>query len=189
MFVSTQLLQSSAANYVFCFWGSFHRKKSVYLADIIELNFTILILNNEALALPAEIVGTESLNQLFKGDRSLHSSLSGEFISGHFHLVALTLSPYISFVLIKHDFRKDSQSASEYVKLQKIHHLSQHFFLCLRTTTAKNHRVFPFGLVSLQVPFPDRSKRPLVMTFSHGNKTGMETNWPSSCSFLLKKLS
>lgn len=62
MFVSTQLLQSSAANYVFCFWGSFHRKKSVYLADIIELNFTILILNNEALALPAEIVGTESLN-------------------------------------------------------------------------------------------------------------------------------
>lgn len=34
----------------------------MYLADIIELNFTVLILNNEALALPTEIVGTESLN-------------------------------------------------------------------------------------------------------------------------------
>lgn len=93
MVLRTQLVQSSAANYVFCFWGSFHRKESVYLTDIIELNFTILILNDEALALPAEIVGTESLNSLFRVDGSLHSSLSGEFISGHFHPVAMTLNP------------------------------------------------------------------------------------------------
>lgn len=62
MFLSTQLVQSSAANYVFCFWGSFHRKESVYVTDIIELNFTILLSNDEALALPAEIAGTESLS-------------------------------------------------------------------------------------------------------------------------------
>lgn len=55
-------MQSSAANYVFCFWGSFHRKESVYVTDIIELNFTILLLDDEALALPAEIAGTESLS-------------------------------------------------------------------------------------------------------------------------------
>ena len=55
-------MQSSAANYVFCFWGSFHRKEFMYLTDIIELNFTIRLLNDEALALPAEIAGIESLS-------------------------------------------------------------------------------------------------------------------------------
>lgn len=55
MFLSIQLVQSSAANYVFCFWGSFHRKESIHLTNLIELNFKILLLNDEALALPAEI--------------------------------------------------------------------------------------------------------------------------------------
>lgn len=62
MFLSTQLEQSSAANCVFCFWGSFHRKESMYLADVIELHFTMPLLNDEALVLPAEIAGAESLS-------------------------------------------------------------------------------------------------------------------------------
>lgn len=62
VFLNTQLVQSFAANYVFCFWSTFHRKESMYLIDVIELNFTILLLNDETLALPAEIAGTESLS-------------------------------------------------------------------------------------------------------------------------------
>lgn len=67
-------MQSSAANYLFCFWGTFHGKEFRYLIDIIELNFTVVLLNNEVLALPAEITSNESLSYLSRPDNFLHSS-------------------------------------------------------------------------------------------------------------------
>lgn len=67
-------MQSSAANYLFCFWGTFHGKESRYLIDVIELNFTAILLNYEALAFPAEITTNESLSYLSKPDNFLHSS-------------------------------------------------------------------------------------------------------------------
>lgn len=62
-------------NYLFCFWGTFHGKESKYLIDIIELNFTVLLLNSEALALPAEITSNESLSYLSRSDKFLHSPI------------------------------------------------------------------------------------------------------------------
>lgn len=88
----------------------------MYLIDIIELNFTILLLNDEALVLPCEIADTESLSSLSRAYRFLHSSpcLVNSSQTITFHPFATTKPG--SFVLIKHVFQNSSQSPSEYIK-------------------------------------------------------------------------